>query len=264
MNEFVTALDIKRSLANTPQVTFEITDACNMKCRYCAYGEMYDNYDKRSNSLMKSTTVIHFLEYLSKLWKSPLSFSSNGNIYFSFYGGEPLLNFGLIEDVVSYTLNNDLGRKPTFTMTTNGLLLNQHIDYLVEHDFKILVSLDGNEFNNSYRVYSHGHPVFKKLICILDNINIQHPSFFRNNIQFNSVLHNRNSVQDIVSFIGEKYNKVPSIGELSSNGVRIDKLDMFQKMFKDSIKSAQDSRNENELNEILGQKELVTIMLSSS
>ena len=35
--------------ANTPQITFEITDACNLKCTYYGYGEFYSDYDDRKN-----------------------------------------------------------------------------------------------------------------------------------------------------------------------------------------------------------------------
>ncbi|MBQ8959313.1 MAG: hypothetical protein IJ057_13575 [Bacteroidales bacterium] len=32
-------------MANTPQITFEVTDACNLCCEYCAYGKLYAGYD---------------------------------------------------------------------------------------------------------------------------------------------------------------------------------------------------------------------------
>ncbi len=37
--------DVKHSLLNLKQLVFEVTDACNLKCKYCGYGEYYDNYD---------------------------------------------------------------------------------------------------------------------------------------------------------------------------------------------------------------------------
>lgn len=167
MIQYIKGLDVKKSLANCPQITFEITDACNLRCCYCAYGEMYDNYDKRNNTYMKSSKAIFFLEYLSNLWKSSYSLSRNSDIYISFYGGEPLLNFDLIEDVVEYFKSNDTGRKPVFSMTTNGLLLNKHIDYLVNHNFKILVSLDGDKYNNSYESTTPEHVFLIRLHLIL-------------------------------------------------------------------------------------------------
>ena len=51
-------------------------------------------------------------------------------------------------------------RKFQFSMTTNALLLDKHIEYFVEHDFHILISLDGNKENTAYRVDKKGKPVF--------------------------------------------------------------------------------------------------------
>jgi uncharacterized protein len=43
--------NITYSLANLPQLVFEITDVCNLKCKYCAYGEFYDDYDSREDKM---------------------------------------------------------------------------------------------------------------------------------------------------------------------------------------------------------------------
>lgn len=39
--------DLKEQIFNTHQIVFEVTDRCNLRCHYCGYGELYDNYDKR-------------------------------------------------------------------------------------------------------------------------------------------------------------------------------------------------------------------------
>ena len=58
---YLTPAQIYYSLANLRQITFEVTDACNLKCKYCGYGEFYDDYDRRSNKMMPFTmeTDIH-------------------------------------------------------------------------------------------------------------------------------------------------------------------------------------------------------------
>jgi len=48
-NEYISPDYVKYALANTPQVTFEVTDACNLRFRYCGYGELYGDYDAREN-----------------------------------------------------------------------------------------------------------------------------------------------------------------------------------------------------------------------
>ncbi len=45
MRTYLTAGQIKSALANTPQITFEVTDACNLRCKYGTCGQLYAGYD---------------------------------------------------------------------------------------------------------------------------------------------------------------------------------------------------------------------------
>lgn len=47
MNKYITSDYVVSALANLPQLVFEVTDACNLRCKYCAYGEFYEDYDCR-------------------------------------------------------------------------------------------------------------------------------------------------------------------------------------------------------------------------
>jgi uncharacterized protein len=139
---------IKYEFANTSQLLFETTNACNLKCEYCAYGELYNNYGTRERDFLtfpKAKNLIDFYINLSSLLKS-----HNKKLSIGFYGGEPLLNFKLIQEVIDYVDNIIPDCK--FSMTTNGTLLNKYIDYIVEKKFNLLISLDGNFKNNSFRV----------------------------------------------------------------------------------------------------------------
>lgn len=60
----LTAENIKSYLANTPQITFEITEACNLSCLYCGYGKLYNNKGKRHNRMMPIENAIAFLDYI--------------------------------------------------------------------------------------------------------------------------------------------------------------------------------------------------------
>lgn len=53
MTEYISPNQILNNLANLPQLVFEVTDSCNLKCKYCAYGEFYDDFDIRENKMMK-------------------------------------------------------------------------------------------------------------------------------------------------------------------------------------------------------------------
>jgi uncharacterized protein len=64
IKEYLKAEDIEFSLANTPQITFEVTDACNLKCTYCGYGEFYSDYDKREDKMLPVAKVFRLLDLL--------------------------------------------------------------------------------------------------------------------------------------------------------------------------------------------------------
>ena len=116
----ITSEDVKRSLSNSPQLTFEITDACNLKCEYCGYGKFYSDYDERKSTRLSPQRAKALLDYLSSLWKSEFNVSYNQNIYISFYGGEPLMNVPFIKEIISYVEELDCpSRSFTFNMTAN-------------------------------------------------------------------------------------------------------------------------------------------------
>ena len=204
MKQYLKANDIKRCLANTPQITFEVTDACNLRCEYCGYGKFYSDYDERKNQMLPTEKATIFLDYLIDLWTSSFNTSTERNVYISFYGGEPLMNFQFIKDIVSHLETSDCKtRQFTFSMTTNAILLDKYMDYLVEKRFNLLISLDGDEYNTSYRVDSNGNNSFDRIVKNVDLLREKYPTYFENHVNFNAVLHNRNSVESISAFVNE-------------------------------------------------------------
>jgi uncharacterized protein len=119
----------------------------------------------------------------------------------------------------------------SFSMTTNAMLLDKYMDYLVEHNFQIVISLDGNEKNHSCRIDKKGRNSFGNVLSNIDKLKEKYPVFFKNNVNFNAVLHNRNSVEEIYDFILKKYGKQPDINEMMEAGVSDDKRDIFNRMF---------------------------------
>lgn len=223
---------IKYSLANSQQITFEVTDRCNLKCEYCGYGHFYGNYDKREGTELNIDAAKRLLTYMADLWNSPLNVSHNKKFYISYYGGEPLLNMKFIKETVRFIEGmKSLHNRFTFNMTTNALLLERHMDYLVEKNFKLLISLDGNEKNNGYRVLKNGKPGFPYIIRGIEALKKKYPDFFKTNVSFNAVLHNLNSITEIYRFIEGNYGKTPRVGEMNNTGVKNSKQQDFWKVY---------------------------------
>ncbi len=78
---------------------------------------------------------------------------------FGFYGGEPLLNMNLIKQIIEYidSLPKIKNTYFIYNMTTNALLLDKYMNFIVEKKINLLISLDGDEYSHSYRVDSSGH-----------------------------------------------------------------------------------------------------------
>jgi len=211
---------VEQTMANINQVTLEVTERCNLNCTYCGYGHFYGDYGERENMDLEPQFAHNLLDYLAKYWNSPLNQSHNRNIYFSFYGGEPLLNMDFIKETIAYARDLDLKHNYfTFNMTTNGILLHKYMDYLVENEVNLLISLDGNEHNNAYRVFKNGEPAFQVIMDNVEKLRSKYPQYFKDHVQFNAVLHNKNSVSEIYHYIREKFDKLPSIGSLNSTGI---------------------------------------------
>jgi uncharacterized protein len=226
--DFMNDGTVSALIYNLNQIVFEVTDACNLKCKYCAYGDMYYDYDKRIGKNIPFHFIKNTIDYLL-----PLISKSNDILYISFYGGEPLLNFDSIKQTVEYVKSICLERQIVFTMTTNGILLDKYIDFLKDNGFKILVSIDGNEYNHSYRVFQSGKSSFNKLMENLHLIKNKYSQYFDKNVEFNTILHNRNSMEEAHNFLYKEFGKVTALAPLDNAGIHPDKMPQFQEMYHD-------------------------------
>lgn len=165
--------DLVESIGNVNNIVFEVTDACNLNCKYCAYGSLYNDYDQRTNKKISFETIQGIFEYLLPFWESHTNKSAEQIVSIGFYGGEPLMNFDCIKQVVEYCKGlNIQTRKFQFTMTTNATLMDKYLDFLVENKFQITISLDGDEWGNSYRVFHNGEGTFNKFFYNVKNMHI--------------------------------------------------------------------------------------------
>lgn len=93
---------IKHNLIHLPQIIFEVTDACNLRCKYCAYADLYEGYDERKNMKLPFHKARLILDYLHALWKENRVEGVIEPFTIGFYGGEPLLNVPFIKQVMEY------------------------------------------------------------------------------------------------------------------------------------------------------------------
>lgn len=197
---FETALDesiIKENIIQTSQIVFETTDHCNLNCPYCSLGELYE-FGKKDRKNINTNYAINLLKYIFDIKPK------NTKLMIGFFGGEPLVNINFIKKIINVAkqLNTDKRLDLKFNMTTNATLIHKYIHFIVENNFELLISLDGNEEGHSYRVFAKNNEnSFQKVIDNIDMIQRDYPDYFVSNVEFNAVLNNRNSVKKIYSFI---------------------------------------------------------------
>ena len=240
----ISHLDIEYSLANLKQLVFEVTDACNLRCKYCAYADLYEGYDQRENLKLPFQKAKLIIDYLYEYWEKRYCIEVNDPITIGFYGGEPLLNVPFIQQVINYIESlNPIGKKFHYNMTTNAILLDRYMDFLAENEFRLLISLDGDEKGQSYRVDTKGKNSFDKVLANIQLLRSKYPTYFKHFVMFNSVLHNRNEVESTYRFIKDKFGKEPMISPLNNSGVRKDKLQEFYQAYQNVATSIQKANN---------------------
>lgn len=225
----INGIVVKNCFDNVNHLIFEVTDKCNLQCVYCAYGECYFSYDRRNCKNLDFSRAKILLDYFIPIWQKKIQEGIQLNITISFYGGEPLLNIKFITQIVNYCeslgFNKDFFK---FSMTTNGILIKKNQKFLIDKNFQIAVSLDGDKTNHSFRINKNGENSFDEVITNLELLQEVHPDYFEKNISFIAVMHKRNSFEETLSFIKNKFNKLPSITPLLRDDILAEKKSFFE------------------------------------
>ncbi|MFA7101089.1 MAG: His-Xaa-Ser system radical SAM maturase HxsB [Bacilli bacterium] len=125
---------------------FVVTTACNMKCVYC-----------QANNGVTCATMNMSNEIAEKAVDIALQ-SPAIHLSFEFQGGEPLLNFGIIQHIVEYTENHKGEHNIMYNIVTNlSLITDDILDFFVKYNFGVSTSIDGPELiHNINRRYQDG------------------------------------------------------------------------------------------------------------
>lgn len=200
--------DVLRSMASVPAITLEITESCNLSCVYCCYGNLYKKTLKGVKE--DKSKILEYLKFLISLRKE---YKVDSQLRIAFYGGEPLLRFDIIKACVALAKSMYQKEKLSFGLTTNGILLTKYMDYLVEHNFNILISMDGNKENNQYRVDKKGCETFEKVERNVETLYQEHPAYFDKYVSISTVLHNQNNCIEAINYFS-KWKKTPIFSQV--------------------------------------------------
>ncbi len=132
-------IDFKKRKTVVKALCLHIAHDCNLACKYCFAGE--GEYHG-ARSLMSYETGKKALDFL-------IANSGNRvNLEVDFFGGEPLMNFQVVKDLVAYgrSKEKEYHKKFRFTLTTNGILLDDDVmEFANKEMANVVLSIDGRK-----------------------------------------------------------------------------------------------------------------------
>ena len=142
-----------------------IAHDCNLACRYC-FAEEGEYHGRRA--LMSYEVGKKALDFLIA------NSGSRHNLEVDFFGGEPLMNWQVVKDLVAYGREQEKlhNKRFRFTLTTNGVLLNDEVQEFANREMdNVVLSIDGRKevhdrmrpFRNGKGSYDLVLPKFEKL-----------------------------------------------------------------------------------------------------
>ena len=179
--------DFKQRQTVVKALCLHIAHDCNLACKYC-FAEEGEYHGRRA--LMSFEVGKKALDFLVA------NSGSRVNLEVDFFGGEPLMNWNVVKQLVEYgrSIEKEHNKKFRFTLTTNGVLLNDEILEFANSEMgNIVLSIDGRkEINDKMRPHRGGQgsydeivPKFQKVAESREQMNYYvRGTFTRNNLDF--------------------------------------------------------------------------------
>lgn len=224
-----------------------IAHDCNLACKYC-FAEEGEYHGKKA--IMSYDVGKRALDFLVE------NSGNRHNLEVDFFGGEPLLNFSTVKKLVEYgrNLENEHNKKFRFTLTTNGILLNDDIiDFCNKEMDNVVLSIDGRkEINDLMRPFRNKKGSYDIIVSkfkkFADSRNQDkyyvRGTFTRNNLDFSKdILHladlgfKQISVEPVVASENEEY-------ALKHGDIDVIKAE-YDKLAKEMIKREKEGRGFN-------------------
>lgn len=240
-------IDFKKRDTVVKAMCLHIAHDCNLACKYC-FAEEGEYHGRRA--LMSLEVGKKALDYLIE------NSGNRRNLEVDFFGGEPLMNWDVVKELVKYgrEKEKEYNKNFRFTLTTNGVLLDDEVMEFVNKEMSnVVMSLDGRkEINDKMRPFRNGKgsydlivPKFKKLADSRNQTNYYiRGTFTRNNLDFSKDVieyadlgFTQMSIEPVVADPEEEYalreEDIPKI------------LEEYDKLAKEYIKRKKEGRGFN-------------------
>ena len=136
-----------------------IAHTCNLNCSYCFASQGKYNGERAVMSFEVGKRALDFLVENS---------GTRHNLEVDFFGGEPLMNFDVVKQLVAYarSIEKEKNKNFRFTLTTNGMLVDDDvIEFANKECSNVVLSLDGRkEVHDRFRVDYAGNGSWDKIV----------------------------------------------------------------------------------------------------
>lgn len=185
------AIDYKNNSKVVKALCLHVAHTCNLNCSYCFASQGKYQGDRALMSFEVGKQAFDFLIANS---------GSRRNLEVDFFGGEPMMNFDVVKQLVAYarSIEKEHNKNFRFTFTTNGVLLDEEVmDFLNAEMSNVVLSLDGRkEVNDHFRKNYAGEgsydtivPKFQRLVEKRGGKNYYvRGTFTHNNVDFTNDL----------------------------------------------------------------------------
>ena len=149
----------EKSAGVVKALCLHIAHTCNLNCSYCFASQGKYHGERAMMSFAVGKRALDFLIENS---------GSRRNLEVDFFGGEPLMNFQVVKDLVAYarSIEKEKGKNFRFTLTTNGVLVDDDvIEWANKECHNVVLSLDGRkEIHDRFRVDYAGKGSWEKIV----------------------------------------------------------------------------------------------------
>ncbi len=153
------AKDYRKKRFSIKALCLHVAHTCNLNCSYCFASQGKYHGKRALMSLETGKRAIDFLIENSGYHK---------NLDIDFFGGEPLMNWDVCKELVKYGREQEKihGKNIRFTLTTNGVLLNDEVtEFCNKEMHNVVLSLDGRkEVNDRFRVDMAGNGSYDRIV----------------------------------------------------------------------------------------------------
>jgi len=154
-------------------LVLNVTSKCNLSCGYC--------YEYGEDRIVESGTKPRFMNEAVARQSVDFMFAESGDtprVNLTFFGGETLMNFKVLQSALGYAREKgrELGKDVDASLTTNATLLRDEvIDWIVNNDVGVTVSIDGaREQQDRFRTFSNGMGSYDIIRPNIENLLARH------------------------------------------------------------------------------------------